>query len=179
MNILILAGSARPKGTSILLAEEFKRGAEEMGANVEIFNAGTANIHGCTGCGHCEHGKIPCVFKDDMKKLYPKFIVADIIVMATPIYNWGITSQLKAVFDRWQPVVFDIQGKKQAVLLTTQAGTDEWITEPVNVWYQAVLRFMKWQSVGRLAAVGVMNRTDIEKTDYPNQAYELGKKLAE
>jgi multimeric flavodoxin WrbA len=59
MNILILAGSARPKGTSILLAEEFKRGAEEAGAAVDVFHAGTAKIHGCLGCGHCEHGKNP------------------------------------------------------------------------------------------------------------------------
>lgn len=175
MNILILVGSARPKGTSILLAEEFKRGAEEMGADVEIFHAGTANIHGCIGCGHCEHGKNPCVFQDDMEMVYPKFLAADIIVMATPIYNWGITSQLKAVFDRWQPIVFEVLGKKEAVLMTTQAGEDDWITEPVNVWYQTLLRFMKWPSAGRLAAVGVMDRADIEKTDYPAQAYELGK----
>jgi multimeric flavodoxin WrbA len=179
MNILILAGSARPKGTSILLAEEFKRGAEEAGAAVDVFHAGTAKIHGCLGCGHCEHGKNPCVFHDDMELLYPKFLAAQIIVMATPIYNWGITSQLKAVFDRWQPIVFDVQEKKKAVLLTTQAGQDDWITEPVNVWYQALVRFMEWQSVGRLAAVGVMERADIEATDYPSQAYELGKQVGE
>jgi multimeric flavodoxin WrbA len=60
-----------------------------------------------------------------MELLYPKFLAAQIIVMATPIYNWGITSQLKAVFDRWQPIVFDVQEKKKAVLLTTQAGQDD------------------------------------------------------
>lgn len=177
MNILILAGSARRNGTSISLAEEFKRGAEERGAIAEIFNAGIAKIHGCIGCGHCEHGKNPCVFHDDMEMLYPKLLAADIIVLATPVYNWGITSQLKAVFDRWRPAVFAIRGKK-TVLLTTQAGGQEWITEPVNVWYDTLLRFMQWQSVGRIAAVGVMERADMETTDYLAQAYELGRQVA-
>jgi hypothetical protein len=36
---------------------------------------------------------------------------------------------------------------------------------------------MKWQSVGRIAAVGVMERSDIEATDYPGMAYELGEKI--
>ncbi len=70
-----------------------------------------------------------------------------------------------------------IRETKQAVLMTTQAGSQAWITEPVNAWYQALLHFMDWSSVGRLAAAGVMNRKDIESTDYPRQAYELGKKV--
>jgi hypothetical protein len=70
-----------------------------------------------------------------------------------------------------------IRETKQAVLMTIQAGSQAWITEPVNAWYQALLRFMGWTSVGRLAAVGVMNRKDIESTDYPRQAYELGKQV--
>ena len=177
MHILILAGSARSKGTSMLLIESFKRGAEENGAMVKVFRCGTAKLHGCIGCGHCEHGKNPCVFQDDMEVLSKEFLTADLIVLATPIYNWGITSQLKAAFDRWQPVVFDLMGKKKAILLTTQAGKEDWITEPVNVWYNALLRFMKWQSVGRIAAVGVMERSDIEATDYPGMAYELGEKI--
>ena len=80
-------------------------------------------------------------------------------------------------FDRWQPVVMAIRETKQAVLLATQAGSEAWITEPVDAWYQALLRFMAWSSVGRLAAVGVMDRKDIEATDYPRQAYELGKQV--
>lgn len=177
MNILILAGSARPKGTSSLLVKEFRRGAMEMGAAVEVFSAGTAMVHGCTGCGHCAHGKNACIFQDDMQALYPKFLAADLIVIATPVYNWGITAQLKMVFDRWQPVVLSIRERKKVILLTTQAGRDAWITEPVEAWYKALLRFMEWESAGRLAAVGVMERADIEATDYPAQAYALGRQV--
>ena len=51
------------------------------------------------------------------------------------------------------------------------------MTEPVDVWYKNLLRFMEWENAGRLAAKGVMTRADIEATDYPQQAYVLGKRL--
>lgn len=177
MKVLILTGSAKRKGTSALLAEEYQRGAEEVGHLVEIFRAGTGNVHGCTGCNHCEYGKNSCVFRDDMDVLNPKLLEADVIVIATPIYYWGISSQLKAVIDRWQPTVFAMQGHKKVVLLTTQASDEDWVTEPVDAWYKALLRFMKWENGGRLAAKGVPARADIEAADYPQQAYALGKEL--
>ena len=70
-----------------------------------------------------------------------------------------------------------MQGHKKVVLLTTQASNEDWVTEPVDVWYKNLLRFMEWENAGRLAAKGVMTRADIEATDYPQQAYVLGKQL--
>lgn len=177
MKILILTGSTHKNGTSAFLASEFQRGAQESGHEVELFNAGTSRVHGCTGCNYCEYGKKPCVFRDDMDTLNQKLLNADVIVFSSPIYYWGIPSQLKAIIDRWQPVVFSMQGHKRTVFLTTQASEEDWVTEPVNVWYQALLRFMKWESAGRIAAKGVPGRADIEKTNYPQMAYELGKHI--
>ena len=177
MKVLILTGSAKRNGTSTLLAEEDQRGAEEVGHAVEIFRAGTAKVHGCTGCNHCEYGKNSCVFRDDMDELNPKLLEADVIVIASPIYYWGISSQLKAVIDRWQPTVFAMQGHKKVVLLTTQASDEDWVTEPVDAWYKNLVRFMEWEDAGRLAAKGVMSRVNIEATDYPQQAYALGMQL--
>lgn len=179
MEILILAGSPHSHGTSELLVREFQRGAEEAGHEVEIFHAGKAQVHGCTGCNYCEYGKNSCVFRDDMDVISSKLVSADLIVFVSPIYYWGISSQLKATIDRWQPLVFSMQGNKAAMLLTTQASGEDWVTEPVDAWYQALLHFMRWQSIGRIAAKGVPERSDIEKTDYPQLAYELGRQLLE
>lgn len=143
----------------------------------EIFRAGTAKVHGCTGCNHCEYGKNSCVFRDDMDELNPKLLEADVIVIASPIYYWGISSQLKAVIDRWQPTVFAMQGHKKVILLITQASDEDWVTEPVDAWYKNLVRFMEWEDAGRLAAKGVMSRVNIEATDYPQQAYALGMQL--
>ena len=177
MKVLVITGSAHGKGTSALMADEFIRGAKDAGHEVERFDAGKAKVHGCTGCNHCEYGKNPCVFRDDMDGLNPKMLEADAIVLVSPVYYWGLSSQLKAVIDRWQPTVFAMQHNKKGILLTTQASDEDWVTEPVDAWYKALLRFMKWENGGRLAAKGVPARADIEAADYPQQAYALGKEL--
>ena len=177
MKVLVITGSAHGKGTSALMADEFIRGAKDAGHEVERFDAGKAKVHGCTGCNHCEYGKNPCIFRDDMEGLNPKMLEADAIVLVSPVYYWGLSSQLKAVIDRWQPTVFAMQHNKKSVLLTTQASNEDWVTEPVDAWYKNLLRFMEWENAGRLAAKGVMTRANIEATDYPQQAYVLGKQL--
>ena len=50
MKIIILEGSPNKNGSSNLLADCFRRGAEEAGHNVEIVDTAHANIHPCTGC---------------------------------------------------------------------------------------------------------------------------------
>jgi multimeric flavodoxin WrbA len=45
-----------------------------------------------------------------MDGLNPKMLEADAIVLVSPVYYWGLSSQLKAVIDRWQPTVFAMQG---------------------------------------------------------------------
>ena len=177
MKVLILTGSAKRKGTSALLAEEYQRGAEEVGHLVEIFRAGTGNVHGCTGCNHCEYGKNSCVFRDDMDELNPKLLEADVIVIASPIYYWGIPSQLKAVIDRWQPTVFSMQHNKKAFFMTTQANGEQWVADPLDAWYDNLLKFMDWKDAGRIHALGCAARSNIEASDYPQMAYEAGKNI--
>ena len=59
------------------------------------------NISPCLECGVCEQ-KGFCPIDDDMQKVYPLLRQADIIVMATPIFFYGVTAQLKALIDRSQ-----------------------------------------------------------------------------
>ena len=53
MYIVMLQGSPNKHGSSNLLADCFKQGAEEAGHTVELIDAAHANIHPCTGCIHC------------------------------------------------------------------------------------------------------------------------------
>ena len=48
--IIVLNGSPRPKGNTSALIEEFKRGAEEAGSAVTVFELDKMDIHGCKGC---------------------------------------------------------------------------------------------------------------------------------
>lgn len=98
--VLILSGSPRKGGNSDLLCEEFARGARESGNKVENIRVATQNIHPCSACYYCRDHGGECIHKDDMTALLQKMIDADVIVLASPIYFYSISAQLKAVIDR-------------------------------------------------------------------------------
>ena len=98
--ILILTGSPRPNGNSFLLAEAFKKGAEEAGHTVHRFDTAHVEIDGCRACNQCyQHGKA-CVFDDDFNLLAPHLEKADVLVLATPLYWFSFPAQLKAALDK-------------------------------------------------------------------------------
>lgn len=178
MKIVLITGSPRKKGTSNLLAEHFIKGAEEAGHEIYRFDAAFSNIHPCIGCDKCKCGDNECVFKDDMLTLYPKLIEADLIAYATPLYYHGVSAQIKSVIDRFHGIDNFLCGaKKKAVLLVCGASPHTWVMDGIVATYETDLKYLNWQDAGKVLAIGCYAREDIEKTDYPNQAYLLGKNL--
>ena len=101
--ILILNGSPKKDGNTAALAEWFAEGACAKGARVEIIRAADLKLKysGCTSCRACQKMKeYGCVIKDDLQPVLRKMARADVVVMATPLYFFGASAQLKAVFDR-------------------------------------------------------------------------------
>jgi putative sterol carrier protein/putative NADPH-quinone reductase len=107
MKMLAIQGSPRPKvsNTEILL-QQFLQGAQSQGAATETIYLKDKDIHFCVGCYTC-WGKTPgvCIFKDDMVSLLEKVRGCDILVYATPLYNYNMTSLLKAFQERLLPLV--------------------------------------------------------------------------
>ncbi|HMK51312.1 MAG TPA: NAD(P)H-dependent oxidoreductase, partial [Thermodesulfobacteriota bacterium] len=107
MKILAIQGSPRPKvsNTEILL-QEFLKGARSQGAEAETIYLKEKEFHSCIGCYTC-WAKTPgvCVFKDDMPELLEKAKACDILVYATPLYNYNMTSLLKAFQERLLPLL--------------------------------------------------------------------------
>ncbi|MBR5489352.1 MAG: flavodoxin family protein, partial [Firmicutes bacterium] len=99
MKILVITGSGRRKGTSAYLADEFIRGCRDAGNEVWRFDAAFSNIKPCMGCGTCRETD-SCIWDDDFHKVASYLTEADEIVLATPVYYMGMTSQLKMVIDR-------------------------------------------------------------------------------
>ena len=103
MLVLGLHGSPRKKGNSHYLLETFLSECDRAGAQTRMIAVPQLNIKPCIGCGFCEK-KGFCVTDDDemATEVYALLRQADIIVLATPIYFYNATSQLKAVIDRSQ-----------------------------------------------------------------------------
>ena len=178
-NIVILNGSPRKNGNTSALTAEFARGAAENGNSVTEFNLNAMNIHGCLGC--CCGGKnpeSPCVQKDDMDKIYTAYKAADIVVLATPLYYWTVSGQLKTAFDRLFAVAECnpnyANPKKDTVLLMAAEG-DEF--EESIYWYESLHKHLGWKSLGKVLCGGVMAVGDINGRKELAEAYELGKSI--
>jgi len=101
MFILGLQGSPRIKGNTSVLLSAFLGEAERFGAQTTYLDVPEKNIVPCQECGICEK-KGFCPIDDDMQEIYPLLRRADIILMATPIFFYGPTAQMKALIDRSQ-----------------------------------------------------------------------------
>lgn len=96
MDITVLMGSPNQNGSTHLLVESFKKGAEEAGHRVHVIDAAHAQVHPCTGCLACGY-EGPCVQKDGMSQLKRQILASDMLVLATPLYYFGMTAQLKSI----------------------------------------------------------------------------------
>lgn len=181
--ICILNGSPRANGNTKELIKSFTQGAIEGGHEVVCFDLQTMNIHGCLGC--CQGGKdqtSPCVQKDDMTQIYPVYEKADIVVLASPMYYWGISGQLKCAFDRLFAVAelnpnYE-NPKKECILLMAAEGDTEENFVPVRAFYEGLTSHLGWKNLGIVYAGGNMNIGDIlKKRNQLQEAEELGKSI--
>lgn len=96
--ILGLCGSPRRQATEYVLRETLKI-IRESGLDTIFFSVRDKNISFCQHCDYCVTNK-QCKIKDDMFELYPLLQDAQGFVIATPVYNGGISAQTKTVMDR-------------------------------------------------------------------------------
>lgn len=102
MKILVFNGSPRKSnGTTDILLEAFIEGAKSSGADIEKHHIVDLGLNGCRGCFNCwwvTPGK--CIQRDDMDKLLPSIVEADVMLLGTPIYGRNITHYLQKLLER-------------------------------------------------------------------------------
>jgi multimeric flavodoxin WrbA len=101
MKVLGLFGSPRRGGNTEILLEEVLKGAEREGAEIERLYLSNLKITPCTECHGCDETG-DCVILDEMQKIYPKLLEADIIILASPVFFYGVTAWAKTLIDRSQ-----------------------------------------------------------------------------
>lgn len=176
MKILVITGSPRRNGNSSALADHFTKGAEEAGHDVVRFDAAFGSVHACVACNRCGMDG-ECVFKDDFEFVRRHIVGAGMVVFATPMYYFGVSAQLKAVIDRFYAINGRIHAPKKAALLMTYADTSASEAKPILAHYETLLNYLGWSDAGRVVAPGVWQAGAISRTEYPEQAYRLGKSV--
>ena len=174
--IIVLNGSPRKNGNTAVLIKSFADGAKESGNDVTVFNLSEMNIHFCKGCyAGGKNPESPCTQKDDMDKIYTEYQKADIIVLASPLYFWSISGQLKCAFDRLFAVAeldpHYKSPKKDCILLMTAEGKK---FDDVIYNYDKLMIHMGWEGMGKMLIGGLKNNGDILNRPELEEAKKLG-----
>ncbi len=101
MIVLGIYGSPRKGGNTDQLLDKALEGVRSSGGETKVVYARDLKASGCIECGGCDKTGI-CVLKDDMQEVYPLFEESDAIILASPVFFYGLTAQVKVIVDRSQ-----------------------------------------------------------------------------
>ena len=172
--VLILSGSPRKGGNSDLLCDEFLRGAREAGHDAEKISLRDCRIGYCTGCGVCYDTRT-CPQRDDAAQIVGKMIAADVIVLATPVYFYAMSAQMKMMIDRCCGPYTEMKNK-EFYFIATAAEEDETIMDRIVANFMGFLDCLENPTVkGTLFCGGVWHAGEIKGSPKLQEAYEMGR----
>lgn len=175
--IMILNGSPRKNGNTAALLDQFTQGAKEAGHTVTRFDLQELSAKPCIGCLQGGKGNNkPCSQKDDMDKIYPVYEEADLIVLASPLYYWSFSAQLKAAIDRLFAVT-EATGKmpeKDCMMVIAAEGNSPSNYAPMVTYYETLMQHLGWNDKGQLFAGKVYAVGDIDGKPELEEARKLG-----
>lgn len=175
MKILVINGSPRAKGNSDLLCDEFIRGAEEAGNQVEKISLREKEISPCRACYACFRTG-SCVQQDDMADLLQKAEEADMLVLASPTYFLTMSGQMKVMIDRLLPKWQDLGGKKAFVIVTGHDGRQG--LRRTGEELCAILENLRCSVQNIIWGERVWQKGEVIGTKAMTEAYEAGRQLS-
>lgn len=173
--IMILCGSPRERGNTNRLVSWFEKSAKAAGAEVEVVDTTDLQYKntGCVACMKCwKSEQFACAVQDEAQPILNRIPETDVLVMATPVYWFGPSAQLKTFTDRMFCLIKGdrktggfkhiMSGKSMALLAT--AGNDEDSgLNLVELTYRTMARFLEMPYHSILVPKSPMRPHDIEK----------------
>ena len=175
--VIVISTSLRPGSNSQALAEQFAKGAEAAGHQVELVSLRGKEIKFCIGCLSCQKTGA-CVIKDDVPAIMESVLNADVVCWATPIYYYEMSGQMKTLIDRMNAMYPKDYKFRDVYLLTTAAEDEEQTPKRAETgltgWIDC---YPKSRLAGTLFCGGVNEAREIEGNPKLQEAFELGKKI--
>ncbi len=186
MKVLGIMGSPRVKGNTDLLLDEALNGAKSQQAETEKIMVDKLNITPCREYYGCfKDGD--CVIKDDMNEVYRKLLGADGIIVASPIFFYGVSAQLKALIDRCQAlwarryILKNLPGPaRKGAFIAVGATKGQQLFDGSILTIKYFFQAVGANYAGELLVRGVDTRGEIK--EHPTalaDAFNLGKRLAQ
>jgi multimeric flavodoxin WrbA len=183
--VLVIASSPRKNGNSDLLAQQFAKGAEETGNQVKVIYLRDYQIKYCMGCMTCQKANISpssnpynfgrCTVKDDVSRLLPELMEADVIAFASPVYYYDVCGQMKTFIDRCNPLYDHMKDKDFYYMVTCADDSPEMIHRVFDSFEGFAYCFDNILNKGRIYGLCADKKGEITSTPAYNEAYEMGK----
>jgi len=176
-SIVVLSGSPRKGGNTDRLAAAFIAGAESAGKSVTLYRVADMDISGCMGCNHCRSANGVCIQKDDMPPVLDALKKADALVLASPIYYFSVTAQLKLAIDRTFALNSVGTPIKKTAFLITCGDSSEKAAQGAVTTYNAIRSYYKWEDAGIIIATGLHKPGEIDDRAESQRARALGRAI--
>lgn len=174
MKVLAISSSPREGGNSDVLCGQFLKGAQEAGHETEKVRLAEMGLVPCGGCCQCAEKK-RCVHKDGMDGLLEKLIAADVIILATPVYFYSMSAQMKIFIDRCLPRYREI-AHKRFYFIVTAADPQHSAADETLTGLRGFLRCLPGaEKKGIVWGTGTWNYNDVYQHPALERAYEMGK----
>lgn len=146
MNIIILNGSPRHNGNTSSVINILK---EILSKNnvVESLDICQMKLSGCCACDGCKYNGGHCVSLDDSDLVIQKIVRADVVIFATPVYWWGVSSQLKMVMDKFysQDSQFKTMRKKIGIIAIGANELDDPQYRLIHDQFSCIGEYLGWE----------------------------------
>jgi multimeric flavodoxin WrbA len=187
VKVLGIMGSPRIKSNTDLLLDEALKGAKSQGAEVEKIVVDKFKIAPCKEYLGCfKDGN--CVIKDDMDAIYSKLLEADVVIIASPMFFYGLSAQAKALVDRCQALWARKHilkqslpnGGRKGAFIAVGATRGKRLFEGAILTVKYFFEAIGVEYSGELLVRGVDARGEVK--EHPTSladAFELGQRMAQ
>lgn len=176
MKVLAISSSPRRAGNSEVLCNQFLKGASKAGHKTQKIQLAALNISPCAACHACVKTH-KCIKNDDMATVQQALIDADVIVLATPVYFYSLSAQMKILIDRCLPRHREIENKNFYFIITAAASlqAEAEVTVGSLRGFLRMLPGAKEQET--IYGMGAFDKGDVYRHPAFEKAYEIGKNL--
>lgn len=171
----MISTSLRAGSNSELMADEFIRGAKDVGHEVEKISLRGKQIAFCRGCFACAKSG-HCVIDDDAVEIAQKMHDVDAVCFATPIYYYEMSGQMKTLLDRCNSLYDGDYHFKNIYMLSCATEDETFVPERAqNGLGGWVACFERAQLAGTVFIGGVTDCGDIKGDQRLVEVYNLGR----
>ena len=184
INVIGFVASPHKNGNTAYSVNKILEGAEEDGAEIQVWYSSELDIRPCSGCLSCVQGS-KCVINDDMQKIYDALENADALVLGSPVYMGQMSAQAKIFTDRlfaqitprFSPRFKEENAGKKLVLAFTQGNPDPDMFKAYYDYTRSMFQMLEFDVKDVVIIAGTRSEQASGRTDLHSVMKDAGASL--